>query len=79
MVVSAAPFPGRAYSGTDHDAGGVRDLPSGSEGPKQAFRAPKEKQGGWADFGGLWYDSCFHVKYHLRQRMQFLTWVFIYV
>ena len=54
-MVSAAPFPGRAYSGTDHDAGGVRDLPSGSEGPKQAFRAPKEKQGGWADFGGLWY------------------------
>ena len=77
-VVSAAPFPGRAIRVCDHDAGGVSHLPR-SEGPEQAFWAPKEKQGGWADFGGLWYNSCLHFKCCLRQRMQCLTWVFIYV
>ena len=47
----------------DHDAGGVSHLPR-SEGPKQAFWAPKEKQGGWADFGGLWYYTCFCFNSH---------------
>ena len=56
------PVPRPSNPGGDHDAGaGVSHLPT-SEGPKEAFWAPKEKQGGWADFGGLWYyHSCFFV------------------
>ena len=46
----------------DGDAGeGVRQL-LWSERLKQAFRAPKQKPGRWADFGGLWYYTCFVSK-----------------
>ena len=54
-VVSAAPFPGRAYSEyTDHDAGGVRDLPRvGVRGQNKPFGPRKKRKGDGQTLGAF--------------------------
>ena len=54
-MVSAAPFPGRAYSEySDHDAGGVRDLPRvGVRGQNKPFGPRKKRKGDGQTLGAF--------------------------